>query len=89
MTTHAKPRPRTSYWWNDQALLSTAERPRFSFFINTKAKVTEMKVNGATVAFKTAEDARNSLLRVSADITTAIATARELGIPCVPGSSCN
>ncbi|MDQ3013948.1 MAG: hypothetical protein M3X11_25005 [Acidobacteriota bacterium] len=64
----------------DKVLLSTAERPRFSFFINLKAKVTEMKVNGATAAFKTAEDLRNNLLRVSTDITTAIATARELEV---------
>lgn len=64
----------------DKVLLSTAERPRFSFFINLKAKVTEMKVNGATVPLKTVEDLRNNLLRVSTDITTAIATARELEV---------
>src|SRR5689334_11533820 len=64
----------------DKVLLSTAERPRFSFFINPKAKVTEMKVNGAAAAFKTAEDVRNNLLRVSTDITTTIASARELEV---------
>jgi TolA-binding protein len=64
----------------DKVLLSTAERPRFSFFINPKAKVTEMKVNGAAVPLKTAEDARNNLLRISTDITTTIASARELEV---------
>ncbi|MEP7336844.1 MAG: tetratricopeptide repeat protein [Acidobacteriota bacterium] len=64
----------------DKVLLSTAERPRFSFLINPKANVTAMKVNGVTAAFKTNEDARNNLLRVSAEITTAIATARELEV---------
>ena len=48
----------------DNILLSTADRPRFSFYINSKAKVTEMKVNGSTAAFKTSEDVRNNLLRV-------------------------
>ena len=62
----------------DRILLSTSNRPRFSFFLNLKAQVAAMKVNGATVEFKTAEDPRNNLLRVSTDISGTIASAREL-----------
>lgn len=64
----------------DNILLATADRPRFSFYINPKAKVTEMKVNGSVIAFKTNEDLRNNLLRISTDITTGIASARELEV---------
>jgi len=64
----------------DNILLSTADRPRFSFYINSKAKVTEMKVNGSTAAFKTNEDLRNNLLRIYTDVTTGIASARELEV---------
>jgi len=62
----------------DRILLSTSNRPRFSFFLNLKAQVASMKVNGGAVEFKTAEDPRNNLLRVSTDITGTIANAREL-----------
>lgn len=62
----------------DKILLSTSNRPRFSFFLNMKAQVGSMKVNGAAVQFKAAEDLRNNLLRVSTDITSGIASAREL-----------
>ena len=62
----------------DRILLSTSNRPRFSFFLNLKAQVTAMKVNGGAVEFKTAEDPRNNLLRVSTDINGTIASAREL-----------
>lgn len=64
----------------DKILLATEDRPRFSFFINTKAKITEMKVNGAAIAFKTTEDLRNNLLRIYTDLTTTIASARELEV---------
>ncbi|HMV84326.1 MAG TPA: tetratricopeptide repeat protein [Blastocatellia bacterium] len=63
----------------DNILLSTSDRPRFSFYINPKAKVTAMKVNGAAATFKTAED-RSNLLRVSTDLTTSIASAQELDV---------
>lgn len=61
-------------------ILLDSDKPRFSFFLNTKAKVTEMKVGGSAVEFKTFEDVRNSLLRVYTDLTTAIASARELDV---------
>ncbi|MFN0088442.1 MAG: hypothetical protein ACKVX9_23835 [Blastocatellia bacterium] len=61
-------------------LLLSSERPRMSFFLNAKATVEKMTVNGAAAPFKTAEDVRNSLLRVYTDITIAIATARELDV---------
>src|SRR5262245_47036105 len=64
----------------DRILLSTSERPRLSFFLNLKAKVQGMKVNGETVALKSAEDLRNSLLRVSTEINTTIAKAREFEV---------
>lgn len=62
----------------DKILLSTSTRPRFSFFMNLKAQVAEMKVNGTPVQFKAVEDLRNNLLRVSTDITGTIASSREL-----------
>ncbi|MFM8393375.1 MAG: hypothetical protein ACKOB4_05570, partial [Acidobacteriota bacterium] len=62
----------------DRILLSTSNRPRYSFFLNMKAQVASMKVNGAAVPFKATEDPRNNLLRVSTDITGTIAGAREL-----------
>ncbi|HKX27604.1 MAG TPA: tetratricopeptide repeat protein [Blastocatellia bacterium] len=64
----------------DRILLSTSEKPRLSFFLNLKAKVQGMKVNGETVTHKTAEDPRNALLRVSTDINTTIAKAREFEV---------
>lgn len=65
---------------SDKVLLSANDRPRLSFFVNQKAKVQAMKVNESTVTFKTAEDLRNTSLRVSTDITTVIATAREFDV---------
>ncbi|NBO65154.1 MAG: hypothetical protein EBU88_10005 [Acidobacteria bacterium] len=62
----------------DRILLSTTNRPRYSFFLNLKSQVRAMKVNGVAVEFKTTEDPRNNLLRVSTDISATIATAREL-----------
>ncbi len=62
----------------DRILLSTSSRPRYSFFLNLKAQVSSMKVNGAEVQFKSNEDPRNNLLRVSTDITASIAGSREL-----------
>lgn len=64
----------------DKILLATDDRPRLSFFINLKAKIAEMKVNGSAVTFKTTEDLRNNLLRIFTDITTGIASARELEV---------
>src|SRR4029079_18559374 len=53
----------------DRILLSSDNKPRVSFFLNEKAKLNTMSVNGAAVTPKTAEDARNRALRVSADMT--------------------
>ncbi|MCI0387200.1 MAG: hypothetical protein MOB07_00285, partial [Acidobacteria bacterium] len=64
----------------DKILLSTSQKPRLSFFLNTKAKVESMKINDASVAFQPAEDVRNNLLRIYTDITTTIASARELTV---------
>lgn len=63
----------------DNILLSN-EKPRMAFFLHPKAKVDAMRVNGAAVALKTSEDVRNSLLRVWTEMTTAIASARELEV---------
>jgi tetratricopeptide (TPR) repeat protein len=64
----------------DKILLSTTDKPRLSFFLNSKAKVESMKVNDASVPVKTSEDVRNNLLRVHTDITSTIASARELNV---------
>jgi len=61
-------------------ILLESNKPRLSFFLNTKAKVTEMKVKGAAVQFKTTEDVRNNLLRVYAEMTTGIAREREFDV---------
>ncbi len=65
---------------SDKILMSTNEKPRLSFFLNSKAKVEAMKFNGASVTFKTSEDVRNNLLRVYTDINTTIATARDFNV---------
>jgi tetratricopeptide (TPR) repeat protein len=64
----------------DKILLSTNDKPRLSYYLHAKAKVEAMKVNDASVTFKTSEDVRNSLLRVFTDITTTIAAAREFDV---------
>jgi hypothetical protein len=64
----------------DKLLLGGADKPRLTFFLNPKAKVAVMTVNGASVVVKTAEDARNNLIRVSTDITSTITTAREFEV---------
>lgn len=61
-------------------ILLDSNKPRFSFFLNIKAKVTGMKVNGTTVEFKTNEDLRNNFLRVSTEMTTTIARDREMDV---------
>jgi TolA-binding protein len=61
----------------DKILLATTDKPRLSFLLNQKAKIEGMKLNDATLPFKTSEDQRNNLLRVYTDITSAIASARE------------
>ncbi|MGH9800301.1 MAG: tetratricopeptide repeat protein [Blastocatellia bacterium] len=60
-------------------ILLDSNKPRFSFYVNLKAAITEMKVNGAPAVFKTAED-RGNLLRVYTDLTTVIASAKELEV---------
>ena len=64
----------------DKILLSTNDKPRLSLLLNPQAKVETMKVNNATVPVKTTEDVRGNLLKVSTEITTAIATAREFEV---------
>jgi TolA-binding protein len=61
----------------DKILLATDNKPRLSFLLNAKAKVEKLSINGAAAAFKTNEDLRNNLLRVSIDMTTSMASARE------------
>ncbi|MCI0524577.1 MAG: siderophore-interacting protein, partial [Acidobacteria bacterium] len=64
----------------EKILLSTGDRPRLLFFLNPKAQVETMKVNGAPAQFKTAEDARNNLIRVYTDITSGMAALREFDV---------
>jgi len=61
-------------------ILLDSNKPRFAFYINQKATVTEMKVNGVSAPFKTNEELRSNLLRVYTDMTTDIASARELEV---------
>jgi hypothetical protein len=64
----------------ERILLSADAKPRLSFFLNPKAKVETMKINDSAAQPKTAEDARNNLLRVYVDITTTIAGLREFDL---------
>ncbi len=61
----------------DKILLSTTDKPRLSFFLNPKTKFETLKIDGAVVTAKTTDDVRNNLLRVSTDIGSTIAGARE------------
>ncbi len=64
----------------DKLLLAGDDKPRLTFFLNPKATASKMQVNGADVPFKSSEDARNNLVRVSTDITSAIASVREFNV---------
>lgn len=64
----------------ERILLSPDNKPRLSFFLNPKAKVEAMKVNGAAVQPKTAEDARNNLTRVYVEMTSAMTGMREFDV---------
>ncbi len=64
----------------DKILLSTDRKPRMSFFINLKAVVNTVSLNGSGVKFTTSEDVRNNLLRIYADINSEVASAREFDI---------
>ncbi len=64
----------------DKVLLSTTNKPRLSFYLHNKAKVTAMSVNGATVQFKTGEPPRLPLITVATDITTSFAAAPEFDV---------
>jgi hypothetical protein len=63
----------------DKLLLSD-DKPRLTFFLNLKAKISEMTVNGAAVTPKTVEDPRANVLRVSTEITSGIAAAPEFEV---------
>ncbi len=64
----------------DKILLATDNKPRLSFYLNEKAKVTALTVNGAAVTPKTTEDTRNRLLRVWTEMTATLASAREFEV---------
>ncbi len=64
----------------DKVLLATTNKPRLSFYLHNKAKVTAMSVNGAPVQFKTGEPPRLPLITVATDITTSFASAAEFDV---------
>ena len=64
----------------ERILLSPDNKPRLSFYLNQKAKVRAMKVNGAAVQLKTAEDARNNLTRVYVEMTSVMSGLREFDV---------
>lgn len=61
----------------DRILLSPDNKPRMSFYLNEKAKLTGLKINGAAVTPKAVEDPRSRTLRVSTEMTATLASARE------------
>jgi tetratricopeptide (TPR) repeat protein len=64
----------------ERILLSPDNKPRLSFYLNPKAAIEAMKVNGAAVQPKTAEDARNNLTRVYVEMTSAMMGLREFEV---------
>jgi tetratricopeptide (TPR) repeat protein len=64
----------------ERILLSPDNKPRLSFYINQKAKVGAMKVNGGAVQPKTAEDSRNNLTRVYVEMTSVMSGLREFDV---------
>ncbi len=64
----------------ERILLSPDSKPRLSFYLNPKAKIEAMKVNGAAVQPKTAEDLRNNLTRVYVEMTSAMTGLREFEV---------
>ncbi|HKC87794.1 MAG TPA: hypothetical protein VKG02_17550, partial [Blastocatellia bacterium] len=65
---------------SERILLSPDNKPRLSFYLNQKAKVESMKVNGAAVQPKTAEDSRNNLTRVYVEMTSVMSGLREFDV---------
>ncbi len=61
-------------------LLLSVDKPRLAFFLNSKAKVASMTVNGAAVTPRTVDEPRTNLLVVSSEITSAIASAPEFEV---------
>ena len=51
-----------------------------SFYVNEKAKLGMMTVNGAPVTPRANDDVRNRLLRISTDMTATLANAREIEV---------
>jgi tetratricopeptide (TPR) repeat protein len=64
----------------ERILLSPDNKPRLSFYLNPKAAIGAMKVNGAAVQPNTAEDARNNLTRVYVEMTSAMLGLREFDV---------
>lgn len=64
----------------DRILLAGDDKPRLTFFLNPNAKVASLTINNNTAQFRTSEDTRNNLIRVSTDITSAIASAQQFNI---------
>lgn len=64
----------------DKVLLGTSNKPRLSFFLHNKAKVSAMSVNGTSAQFRAGEPLRLPMITVSTDITTAFAAAPEFDV---------
>ena len=64
----------------DKLLLGTGDKPRLSFFLNSKTKVNAMKIGGVEVPFKTSEQPRLGVMSVSTDITSASASLPEFDV---------
>ncbi len=64
----------------DKLLLGTGDKPRLSFFLNPKTKVSAMKIAGVDVAFKTFDQPRLGLMSVFADLTSTSASLPEFEV---------
>src|SRR5262245_15993576 len=67
----------------ERILLSPDSKPRLSFYLNPKAKVEAMKVNGAAVQPKTVEDTRTNLIRVYIEMTSGMTSLPEFDVELV------
>jgi Tfp pilus assembly protein PilF len=63
-----------------EKILISNDKPRMTFFLHPKAEVSAMKIGESSAQFRTSEDARNNLLRVYVEMTTALAGMREFDV---------
>ena len=64
----------------DKILLGSADKPRLTFFLNPKAAITAMTINGAVAKSASTPDRYLPLQKVAAEITSAVAALPEFDV---------